>query len=302
MLQNYLRCIGFSEYGQRRLSSILVRELLRYETKRQQRCKIGEYDYYVETKIEVAQGIGLCICGGYSTYEEETPDIVDLYQYYPFNERNVGEKLALGEVRESVDVFKHYGLYYNEDIQHTVLFLLENNVEYLELKKSLQPIIFKKVWLTGYCLEGRVILDVQKKTTTKRSEAVPSIEFGIDSDKYMDLDANSYLLSDQEKIHFSNKNTFKYNIYQYIESSITPKGVEVGTYFILGTILNVELLENRFSKERFYNLRVEACHLIIHVVIHSKDLDGFLKVGYRFKGEVVLIGRAELEEVWPKVS
>lgn len=136
MLQNYLRCIGFSEYGQRRLSSILVRELLRHETKRQQRCKIGEYDYYVETKIEVAQGIGLCICGGYSTYEEETPDIVDLYQYYPFNERNVGEKLALGEVRESVDVFKHYGLYYNEDIQHTVLFLLENNVEYLELKKK----------------------------------------------------------------------------------------------------------------------------------------------------------------------
>ncbi len=299
MLQDYLRCIGFSEYCERRLASILIRELFRHETRTQKTCLIGENDYYSETRIEVAKGIGLCICGGYSIDGDEK-STTDIYQYYPFNERNSLSSALNGEIHERSDKYAHLCIIVDKRNEALMVFRLENNTEYIRRVRDQFPIAIKRTYLTGYCLEGKVILGIQRKRDAKRTNhpnrddqnPLRNHENPSSLSKYNEREANSW-----EKIDFAAKRKFKYNIYNYIDTLFSPTSMEPEIYTVLGNIRNVELLENHFSKERFYNLKLDVNHIHLHVVIHSEDLEGEPEIGHRFKGKICLFGRIELEDI-----
>lgn len=291
MLQKHLRCIGFTEYTERKKAAILLRELYKNETRMQDVVLIGEDDYYCETKVEVANGIGLCICTGFAAPNDLS--VFDLYHYYPYNEQNTVSIQNNGEVSECADVYHYICNMWNKVCQYGLMFRMENNIEYMQRKRDNFPLAIESASLTGYSLKGKIILGIQRKND-RHYKAIRDQD--RDQTPYQ---RNAYYSqwNLRGKFELTSKKKFKYNIYNYIDTYIIPIRLEPEWYEVLGNIEDVTLLANRFTKEKFYNLKLDLNGMMMDVVIHSSDLEGEPKVGYRYKGEVYLIGRIAFDQV-----
>ena len=80
------------------------------------------------------------------------------------------------------------------------------------------------------------------------------------------------------------------DVYSIVESSFMPYGMECQRYAIIGKIIDMEMVQNRITGEKCYNLTVECNHITINVGINESDLQGQPEIGRRFKGIVWLQG------------
>ena len=70
-----------------------------------------------------------------------------------------------------------------------------------------------------------------------------------------------------------------------------PNGIECDTYSILGTILELNKVENEYSGEELYIMKMDVNDLTFDVCVPVKHVIGEPEVGRRFKGDVWLQGR-----------
>ena len=69
-----------------------------------------------------------------------------------------------------------------------------------------------------------------------------------------------------------------------------PCGVECDQYSVIGNILDVEVKQNRITKEDVYCLKLDCNDVTFTVAINKKDLLGEPSVGRRFKGQIWMQG------------
>ena len=69
-----------------------------------------------------------------------------------------------------------------------------------------------------------------------------------------------------------------------------PCGVECDQYSVIGNILDVEVKQNRITKEDVYCLKLDCNDVTFTVAINKKDLLGEPRVGRRFKGQIWMQG------------
>ena len=74
-----------------------------------------------------------------------------------------------------------------------------------------------------------------------------------------------------------------------------PCGIECDQYSVIGDILHIETLKNRFTGEEVYNMKIESNDVIFHVGINKRDLVGEPEVGRRFKGQIWMTGTAKFK-------
>jgi len=75
-----------------------------------------------------------------------------------------------------------------------------------------------------------------------------------------------------------------------------PYGIESDQYSVLGEIMDVTLLQNRFTEENVYSMEIMCNDILFSVCINQKDLLGEPEVGRRFKGNIWMQGSVKYRD------
>ena len=81
------------------------------------------------------------------------------------------------------------------------------------------------------------------------------------------------------------------DVFSIVDTYIMPYGVECDCYSIMGEILEFQQMENEYTKEELYIMKLEVNELTFDVCVPVKDVVGEPAVGRRFKGNIWMQGR-----------
>lgn len=80
------------------------------------------------------------------------------------------------------------------------------------------------------------------------------------------------------------------DVLSIVDTYFMPYGIESDQYSVLGEIMDVALLQNRFTEENVYSMEIMCNDILFSVCINQKDLLGEPEVGRRFKGNIWMQG------------
>lgn len=286
-MHRYLRAVGFSNINREELGE-LFHEILKKPTT--QKVAIdSEENEFAEISKEFGEFFGISIRG---VYKED--DSFEIEYYYPYL---CGKNIS---TREPADVEKHAdresyaGICDEVRIGVTLIFYLQNVVDYLALKNGKGYLSMAEgVILGGLSVEGKILLAVnktEKKTSNNRNDSSDRTHL-IAAARDGDEDAIENLtLEDIDTYSLLSKRVTHEDILSIVDSYFMPYGIESDQYSILGEIMDCNLLQNSMTGENIYSMDILCNDIIFSVGINEKDLLGEPEVGRRFKGTVWMQG------------
>lgn len=289
-MHQYLRAIGFSDKMTRtELDKMLKKMVL--ENDRNDVVKQSEESAFVEISKKFGPNIGITLCG-----EVDQEGFHQDY-YFPYLE---GETVSTKEgvmIEQSGNGNTYSGACEDPRVGVTLIFYLQNVAA---LKKITMQEDFKKkeqdIVLTALSLEGKILLPVyqnamqmayERESTSKRKELL------ADARKGNEEAIESLTLEDMDTYSMISKRIQKEDVFSIVETFFMPYGMECDKYQILGHILECQEIENEYTKEKLYQMKLECNDITVEICINSKDLLGEPEVGRRFKGIVWLQGKVQ---------
>lgn len=289
-MHKFLRSIGFSDIRKKDLEIILQEivdcpELMKI-------TKDSEGNEFAELSRSFAYNVGLTVRG---TYQDD--DSFEIEYYYPYM---LGTSIT---TNEQVEVEKHAekesyaGVCDELHIGVTLIFYLQNVVDYLAEHNNHMGKIYYGAMLAGLSVNGKILCPIQEKKTEKASvykheqrnqlmmQARDGDENAIESLTLEDMD--TYAILSQRIV--------KEDILSIVKSTFMPYGIESDQYTILGEILDCERMENKLTKEVIYGLKINCNEIEFDICINEKDLLGEPAIGRRFMGDVWMQGSLCLE-------
>lgn len=289
-MHSYLRAIGFSSIKNRKEMETLINTVINNAVFIK---KFHTEDAVVlaELSMEVADNIGIMICGEY-----DSEDNFHLDHYFPyFKSKNISTKEEI-YISKRVDTDSFTGMCDDFRLGVSLIFYLQNTLDFIERKKSIRPPFVFPVYLSALSLEGKVILPVEKtENQIKINKAdVNNRNLLIAEAKKGNQEAiDSLTIDDIDLFSMVTKRIQKEDIYSIVETSFIPYGSESDNYTVLGTILECSQYLNTETKEELYTLLVECNQLCFEICINKNDLFGEPVPGRRFKGNVWMQGSLE---------
>ena len=291
-MHSFLRAVGFGSVKSRSDEEKLINLVIENATEKQV-IRLAEDRSVAELVMEVAEDTGIVVRG-----ETDAQGIFRVSHYFPFHR---GTTVTTEEplfVNKRVDTDAYTGMCDDYRIGVSLIFYIQNVVEYLK-----NPIGKKErrrcpVYLSALAAEGKILLPVEK--TRKEAEKVKTDLQNrsalIAEAKQGNQEAMQNLtLDDIDQYAVVSRRIRKEDIYSIVETSFIPYGSESDNYSILGYINHVERLKNYYTKEEFYVLNVECNEMNYDVCIHADDLLGEPEPGRRFRGNVWMQGKVEVE-------
>lgn len=286
-MHKFLRSIGFSELKKDELEEIFA-QIIKCPTV-QKVATDSEGNEFAEISKEFGEFFGISVRG---IYRED--DTFEIEYYYPYL---CGKAVS---TREPADVEKHAekesyaGICDEVRIGVTLIFYLQNVVDYLAVKKSKgYKNLAEGVILGALSTDGKILLPVNKtekkvhntkKDGTDRNHLIAAARDG-DEDAIENLtleDIDTYSLLSRRITHE--------DILSIVDSYFMPYGIESDQYSILGEIMDCTLLQNHMTEENIYSMDILCNDIVFSVCINQKDLIGEPEVGRRFKGTVWMQG------------
>lgn len=287
-LHKYLRAIGFSQFDTREK----IRKLLKasiISSDYQNFITNGEDTMLANYRKEFFPGCGISVCGELDENNNFSYDY-----YYPYLTSSIISSY------EDISIERHYdreaygGICDDIRVGVTLIFYLENMIDYLKFKNSGRlPIKETSLCLSGLSVEGTIMMPISKnkkqredsiRKTNNRYRLIQAARRGdekaIESLTLDDMDTYSTI---SKKIH-------KEDLFSIVDSYFMPYGMECDQYSILGEILECKEEENKLTKEKIYKILLNCNELILEICINKEDLYGQPMVGRRFKGQIWLQG------------
>ena len=181
----------------------------------------------------------------------------------------------------------------------SLIFYLSNGLEYMRRVKNKQESSrITGVSLTGLCLDGKILLPLQK---TARQRAISS---NVSKNRSALMEAarkgdekamESLAMEDMNLVQQISNRIMEEDIYSLVDTCFMPYGLECDVYSVIGEILSWEIVRNHVSGEEMYRFLLNCNDMKLSVMINRMDLLGEPAVGRRFKGDIWLQGRAEFE-------
>lgn len=269
-MHSYLRAIGLSKYNTRRQLESVYMNALR-NPNRKIVTNIGVNTSLIQIEKDFAPGMGLAFIG-----ECDTDGNIFIEHYYPYIRGKDFLSYDKINIKEQTSNESYYGFCEDANINMSLIFFLQNTVDYAKSKWfNYSNRNFTNVRLSAFSTDATVILGI-KPSLTK----LPPVE-SLD-----DLTPDSV---DPLEVRMQ-----KEDILTIVSTSFMPYGIECDHYLIIGNILEVELLKNKFTKEKVYKLLVEANKLVFTLAINKADLLGEPAVGRRIKGEIWMQGFVQI--------
>ena len=291
-MHSFLRAVGFGSINSRSDEEKLISLVIENATEKQV-IRLSEDRSVVELLMEVAEDTGIVVRG-----ETDAQGIFHVAHYFPFRRGNTITTEEPLFVNKRVDTDAYTGMCDDYRIGVSLIFYIQNVVDYLK-----NPIEKKErrrcpVYLSALATDGKILLPVEKsqKEVEKVKSDLQSRSALIAEAKQGNQEAMQNLtLDDIDQYALVSRRIRKEDIYSIVETSFIPYGSESDNYSILGYINSVERLKNFYTREEFYVLNVECNEMNYDVCIHVDDLLGEPELGRRFRGNVWMQGRVELE-------
>lgn len=85
------------------------------------------------------------------------------------------------------------------------------------------------------------------------------------------------------------------DVFSIVDTYIMPYGIECDQYSILGTIKDVRIVTNEMTEEEIYVLGLEVNNLALDICVPARNLIGEPAEGRRFKGNIWMQGKVNLD-------
>lgn len=292
-MHKFLRAVGFSGCTQRREEDYLLKKMEgRYIA-----CNICEEcdrEEMAELRIPLADGIGVILRGRYNEYSEFVREY-----YFPYVVNREVATTAPCQVQRHAEKDAFSGLCEEYRLGISLIFYIQNALEYEErCRDILRPSRVTGVCLSALSVSGKILLPLKK---TKRQIEYAQVSLKnrsalLEAARQGDESAmESLTLEDINTYTDVTRRMAKEDVYSILDSCFMPFGVECDQYSILGTILELKKVENHWSGEQVYLMKLECNDMIFKLAINEVDLLGEPMVGRRFKGDIWLQGALKFD-------
>lgn len=289
-MHRFLRALGFSNIKKRQDLDPVLGKIMQ-EPDREKRIQLRPDCLYKEMSMEFAPGTGITIRGEY-----DEKGFFYMEHYFPYCDSHLITSSEDVIVNKRVDSNAFTGMCDDFRLGISLIFYLQNAVDYLELHSTDNIPHKSKLTLSGLSLKGMILLGMthtpegtKKQTlrTNRRNRLIAKAKFG-------DQNAIDELTLDELDLSAKIRNCVRYeDLYSMVETSLIPYGSESDHYSILGTIVNWNHITNSYTGESLYKLVLNCNNILITVAIHEEDLLGEPMIGRRFKGIVWMQGHVD---------
>lgn len=293
-MHRFLRAIGFSNINNRREFDPILGKVMDSPDKKR-KIQLTSNNSYTEFSMEVGPQIGISIRGEY-----DERGFFYMEHYFPYCESRLITSTEDITINKRVDTNAFTGMCDDLRIGISMIFYLQNAVDYLELHSADNIPHKAKLTLSGLSLKGTIILGVyqdiyssrqQKQRSQLRNHLIAKAKNGdqkaIDDLTIADMELSAKI---QERIKYE-------DIYSIVESSLVPYGSESDHYSILGTIVNWSIVVNTLTNEEVYQMLLNCNDILINVCINKVDLFGTPAIGCRFKGVIWMQGHVDFDKI-----
>ena len=175
-----------------------------------------------------------------------------------------------------------------------VIFYLQNAVEYQNMiqGKNVKPVP-NSCTFSGLSKKAMIILPIEKEDLSKKKKNGTSTDRSslIAAAKEGDETAIEQLALDDLDIYSSlSRRVESEDLYSIIESTFMPFGIEGDQYTVIGEIIDLDLFENSFSKEKVWAMTLRVNGMDFDICVNQNDLLGEPKIGRRIKSVIWLQG------------
>lgn len=292
-MHRFLRAIGFSNIQSRQdLKPIFGRIMDQPDKKK--KIKLTEKTTYTEFSLEFGVQIGITLRGEY-----DEKGFFYMEHYFPYCESLLITSAEDITVNKRVDTNAFTGMCDDLRLGISMIFYLQNAVEYLELHSADNIPHKAKLTLSGLSLSGTILLGVYQDNSAARrhEQRIRRRERLIAKAKKGDQNAIDDLTLEEidtsAKAHSRIQNE---DLYTLVETSFIPYGSESDHYSILGVIVNWALTQNTYTNEEVYQILLNCNDILITVCINKLDLYGAPAIGRRFKGIIWMQGHADFQK------
>lgn len=286
-MHKFLRAAGFHIYQKKRDIEKLLDRLVE-ESEGRKRIWLEPDTNLCEIRAEVAPGLGVVIIG-----EMDRDGVFQREYYYPYLAGMDMSSSSECTVQRHTEKETYAGLLDEYRVGISLIFYLDNMMEYRERLLDKESVLIKEVSLSGFSVDGKILLPLHKTDKQREVAQVAAKDRNIllEAAKNGDEDAMETLtIEDIDMYSQIARRVMKEDIYSIIDSCFMPCGVECDQYSIIGEITHVETLINKITEEEVYDLTLDCSDLTFHVAISRQDLLGEPEVGRRFKGQIWMQG------------
>lgn len=285
-VHKFLRAVGFSDIRKKDLDIIINDIIDRPDVMKI--TKDSEGNEFVELSCEYAPNLGIKV---YGTYEEN--DSFRLEYYHPYMQGSSVTTQEQIEIQKHAEKESYAGICDEVNLGVTLIFYIQNVADYLAEKRVHSNINLHGAQMSALSTEGMILLPIEKKKEEKESPDYKRKERNqlIAEAREGNEDAIENLtLEDMDMYSILSRRVMQEDILSIVATYFMPYGIESDQYAILGEILDYILLENKWTKEKIYCMKIECNDLIFDLCINQRDLMGEPAVGRRFKGNIWMQG------------
>lgn len=287
-MHKFMRTIGFSMYQKKTDIDKLLRRLAKTAS---QTLILDEKNgtKLCELRAETAPGMGIVMVGRLSekgTFSKE--------YYFPYVQGTEVSSLADCSVQRHTERETYAGLLDEYRVGISLIFYIENSMEYRLRKQKRQPLKPQGAVLSCLSVQGKILLPIQKTKQQVLESQIASRKRSslLEAAKHGDEDAIETLtLEDMDLYSMVSRRIMREDIYSIIETCFMPCGIECDQYSVIGTITGIDTRTNEFTGEETVLLKLECNDMTFSVAINRQDLLGEPQIGRRFKGQIWMQGQ-----------
>ncbi|MCD7824690.1 MAG: DUF3881 family protein [Clostridiaceae bacterium] len=293
-MHRFLRAIGFSHIQSRRELEPVLGKIMQDPDKKH-KIRLTPECQYTEFSMEFCNQMGITLRGEY-----DKRGFFYMEHYFPYCESRLITSCEDISVNKRVDTNAFTGMCDDLRMGISLIFYLQNAVDYLALRCADNTPHKARLTLSGLSLQGRILLGVYHDTMAdelhqrrihRRSGLIARAKNG-DQNAINDLTIEDIDTSSKIQSRIQNE-----DLYSIVETSFIPYGSESDHYSILGTIINWSDNKNRLTGETVCQLLINCNDVLITVCINRGDLFGEPMIGRRFKGVIWMQGHADFSKL-----
>jgi len=282
----YIRALGFTEFDSKDRAEGLVASIIK-DPGAKYVWESPDHRVYVEFFKEFGKGFGLVVRGIIAENEE-----INIHSLVPSTRSSFLIDTHEVDVVQLEDQDVYQGFCEEIASGTPISFYLQNLKEYNELESD-EDVYIKGIRLSAYCVDGTVILPIDKDKTDMllEEEEVKIRRELLEQARKGDEDAMNTLDEEADEASRMLQERLKSeDMLSVLEGFFVPVGDQDDVYSVLGNINNVEVLTNRKTNEEIFHIELVCMTVPIEVYINKKDLVGEPTPGMRFKGTCWLHG------------
>jgi len=293
-MHSFLRAIGFSKIKNRKELNKLLYSIVNNPDVKSVSEDSNE-NILAEFRKDFGDFIGIAVRGEYR--EDEGFEIDYYYPYFFGNGISTKERI---DVEKHAEKESYAGVCDEIKIGVTLIFYLQNVIEYLNWKKMKNNNReHSGTTLSALSTKGKVILPIRKDKSqiSKNEKLLNNRNHLIAAARDGDEEAiESLTLEDIDTYSMLSRRIVNEDVLSIVDTYFMPYGIESDQYSIMGEILDYNKIENEITNEEIYLLKVNSNDLVFDICINKLDLLGEPDIGRRFKGNIWMQGSINYQE------